>query len=213
MFITGVSAQVASQSKNKLVRSLQKTEWIAGISGTVIDDDAKQFKDVFDVNNAWDFLYFPSKINVEGYIDKGFSVEGAFTYSQLKKGKLLGENNNKRLSSAALIAFDVNGKYDINQLIGHTKALGPYVVAGFGYTYRAVTERKSAVTANLGFGLNIWIFKGFGANVQSHAKFALNNALGKNYLQHSVGVVYRFSFSTGYKTSDRIGNRYNLFKF
>jgi len=193
-FVSSASAQLASQSENKLIRLLQTTEWIVGISGTVIDDDAKQFKNVFDVKNTWDFLYFPSKTNLEGYIGEGFSVEGSFTYSRLKSGKLTGDNNAKRLSSAALIAFDLNGKYDLNQLFGDTKIFDPYAVAGFGYTYRAVIERKSSVTANIGFGCNIWIYKGFGANVQSHAKFALNNAFGKNYLQHSLGVVYRFNF-------------------
>lgn len=211
-FVTNVTAQGAGQSTNKFVRAMQKTVWTAGISGTVIDDDAKQFKDLFDVQNNWNFLYFPSKINFEAYIDKGFSVEAAFTYSQLKKGKFEGDKNVPRKSNASLIAFDLNAKYNLNELIGDTKAFSPYLIGGFGYTYRAVEERKSAVTANFGLGFNVWIYKGFGLNVQSYAKFALNNAYGKNYLQHSVGVVYRFNMLTGYKTPDRLGHRYNLFK-
>jgi hypothetical protein len=210
--VSRTTAQKASQSGNKFVRLLQKTVWIAGLSGTVIDDDAKQFKDLFNIKDSWDFLYYPSKVNLEGYIDKGFSIEGSFTYSRLQKGKILGENKATRAANLNLIAFDVNGKYDLMRLFGEAKTLNPYMIAGFGYTRRNAPERKTAITANIGFGLNVWVYKGFGVNVQSHAKFALNNAYGRNYLQHSVGIVYRFNLLTGYKTPDRLRPRYNLFK-
>lgn len=209
---TNAVAQGASQSKSKFLRKLQKTVWTIGLSGTVIDDDAKQFHDLFNVPTTWDFLYFPSKINIEGNIDHGFSIEGAFTYSQLKAGKLLGETNIPRPTTINLISFDINTKFNLNEVIGDTKFFSPYVIAGFGYTYRSYSERRSAITGNFGLGFNIWLVKGFGLNVQSIAKFALNNAYGKNYLQHSVGLVYRFNLLTGYKTPDRLGHRYNLFR-
>jgi hypothetical protein len=75
-----------------------------------------------------------------------------------------------------------------------------------------MTLKKSAVTANIGLGFNVWVYKGWGLNVQSMAKFAINKATGRNYLQHSVGVVYRFNLLTGYRTPNRLGHRYNLFR-
>ena len=191
---------------------LQKTIWTVGLSGNVIADAGNQFKRLFDVANTWDYLYFPSKLNAEGLIDKGLSVEGCFTYSQLKAGKLLGETRTPRPAGASLYAFDVNAKYDLNELIGDTKFFSPYVVSGLGYTVRTYPERTGALTFNLGLGFNFWLYKGFGINAQTMGKFAITSAYGKNYLQHSIGVVYRFNFLTGYKASGRTGHRYNLFR-
>ncbi len=211
-FILRTNAQGDAQNKNKFIRKLQKTVWTVGLSGTVIADAGSQFKKLFDVANKWDYLYFPSKVNVEGAIDKGFSVEGCFTYSQLKAGKLLGDKNIPRPASANLYAFDVNAKYDLNEVIGDTKFFSPYAISGLGFTVRTYPERKSAITFNIGFGFNVWLYKGFGLNAQTMGKFAINSAFGKNYLQHSVGIVYRFNLLTGYKTPNRLGHRYNLFR-
>jgi len=211
--IQPLSSQGAGQHKNKFVRKLQKTLWIAGLSGAVVDDDAKAFKDVFDVKNNWNFLYYPSKINLEGFIINGVSIEGAVTYSQLKKGKLLGQENSVRQKNVNLIAFDLNGKLYPNDLSGAPETLSPYVISGLGYTFRALAQRRSAITFNIGFGLNLWILKGLGLTVQSTAKFALNNASSKNYLQHSLGLIYRFSLLKSYRaTAQGSGHRYNLFK-
>lgn len=212
VFILQTTAQGPARSKSKFVRSIQKTVWTAGISGVVIDDDAKPFKDLFNLKDNWNLLPYPTKAHLEGFIDKGISVEGAFTYMRLKKGKLTSDLNVPRATNVTLISFDANAKYDLNEVIGDTKAFSPYVIGGFGYTFRGYTEKKHAVTANFGLGFNIWVYKGFGLNVQSMAKFAMNKATGKNYLQHSVGVVYRFNLLTGYRTPNRLGHRYNLFR-
>lgn len=209
-FSTHALAQKSGR-KSKFIRTIQKTVWTAGVSGVVIDDDANAFKKLFDVKENWNLLPFPTNAHLEGFIDKGLSVEGSFTYMRLKKGKILGDHYVRPINSS-LISFDANAKYDLNEVIGDTKAFSPYAIAGLGYTYRSNTLNKSAVTANIGLGFNVWIYKGWGLNVQSMGKFALNKATGRNYLQHSVGVVYRFNLLTGYRTPNRLGHRYNLFR-
>ena len=102
---------VMGQHKSTLEQKLRQTVWIVGLSGTVIDDDGKTLKDVFDVKNTWDFFYFPSKLNLEGVIGHGFSIEGTFTYSQLKKGKLISDGNYARPRKVNLLAFDVDAKF------------------------------------------------------------------------------------------------------
>lgn len=215
VLLSGFSATTLAQgpgrSKSKFMRAIQKTVWTAGLSGVVIDDDANAFKKLFNVKDVWNLLPYPTKLSLEGFVDKGISVEGAFTYMRLKKGKILGDGM-PRAESSTLLAFDASAKYDLNELIGDTKSFSPYAIGGFGYTYRAVTGSKSAVTGNFGLGFNIWIYKGLGFNAQSMAKFALNKATGRNYLQHSIGVVYRFNLLTGYRTPNRLGHRYNLFR-
>lgn len=210
-FVNQGFAQGAAQNKSKFVRTLQKVVWTAGLHGVVIDDDGKPFKDLFNAGDSWSFVPFPSRLTLEGYIDKGVSIEGGFTYSKLKKGKTVGADDKKRVADATLLSFDVCAKYDLNELIGDTKWFSPYAIGGLGYTYRNVPGTKSAVTANLGLGFTVWFYKGFGFNAQSMAKFALPMS-SSNYLMHSVGVVYRFNLLTGYKTPGRLGHRYNLFR-
>ncbi len=211
-FCGNLAAQGPGRSKSKFVRAIQKTVWTAGLSGVVIDDDGKPFKDLFDVKNTWNILPYPTQLSLEGFIDKGISVQGAFTYARLKGGKPIGSLDLPRPSNVTLLNFDANTKYDLNELIGDTKSFSPYAIGGLGYTYRSEPESKHAITANIGLGFNVWVYKGFGLNVQSVAKFALNKAVGKNYLQHSLGVVYRFNMLTGYRTPNRLGHRYNLFR-
>lgn len=199
------------QHKSTLGQKLRQTVWIAGLSGTVIDDDGKTLKDVFDVKNTWDFFYFPSKLNVEGVIGHGFSIEGAFTYSQLKKGKLISDGNYARPRKVNLLAFDVDAKFYPLEVLNAAKVLDPYTLAGWGYTFRSFDEKKNAITFNFGFGLNVWMIKGFGISAQSVAKFALNKASGKNYLQHSLGIVYRFSLLGTSPESKKPVPRYDLF--
>ena len=191
------------------MRKMQRIIWTAGISGVVIDDDGEPFKDLFNAKQSWNLLPFPTKASLEGFVDKGWSVEGAFTYSKYKAGKTI--NSDIIKTGGSFIAFDVNAKYDLNEVIGDTKAFSPYGIAGVGYTYRAVMDKKHCPTLNIGVGFNVWFYRGFGINVQSMAKFKFIPGTS-NYLMHSVGLVYRFNLLTGYKTPGRLGHRYNLFR-
>ncbi len=210
--VTRFSAQGLGQHKSRLVRSLQKTTWIGGLSGTVIDDDAKAFRDLFKVRDAWNFLYYPSKLDFEGYLFNAFTLGGTFTYSKLRKGKKIDRDNRPRPNDVLLIAFDFNAKFFPGELVVPERLFSPYGIAGLGYTYRALTERKHGIMANVGFGANFWLYRGFGLNVQTLAKFGLNNPSSRNYLQHSVGVVYRFNIVTGNRPAVQRGYRHNLFR-
>ncbi len=213
--ILQMSAQGPAQHRSKFLRKIQKMVWTAGISGVVIDDDGRPFKKLFDVKDGWSLVPFPSRLTLEGYLEKGWSVEGGFTYSKLKKGKVGGSDDRPRPFDASLFAFDACVKYDLNEVIGDTKAFSPYAIAGLGYTYRALPSiknvSKSGIMADIGLGFTIWFYKGFGFNAQSMAKFAINPK-SSNYLMHSIGIVYRFNLITGYKTPGRLGHRYNLFR-
>lgn len=205
-------ASAQSHGKSKLLRKLQRTLWTVGVSGVVVDDDGKPFSNLFNVADSWTYLPYPTKLSFEGYVDYGISVEGTFIYSVLKEGKIYNDYGLKRNEDVKLFAFDGNVKYDLNELFGKNKVLGPYAIGGLGYTYRALTSQRVGINANFGFGLNIWISHGLGLNVQSMAKFAIDKT-SSNYLQHSVGLVYRFSFLKGYKPSTgRTSRRYNLFR-
>ncbi len=192
-----LQAQGPGQHRSKTMRRLQKTVWVAAVSGIVIDDDARAFKDLFDVENTWSYLYFPSRISLDGYRRRGITFGGDLAYGQLKKGKSQGDL--LRPSTVHLITTDVQTGFFIREIRRGLCAFSPYFPAGLGYTFRTVGSRKHAVTLNTGIGINIWLQNGFGIQLQSLAKFSINGATGRNYLQHSVGMTYCFSMLTGAK--------------
>jgi hypothetical protein len=210
--IRQLNAQGLGQNKSKLIRKIQKTTWQGGISMTAIDDDGKAFKDFLKVGDSWNYLYFPSKLEFEGYRLNGFTIGGTFTYSKLQKGKPIGSNNEPRPNNVRLFSLDMFGKLYPRELKGELKNPSEYVIAGFGITYRTLSGSQIAFTANLGFGLNYWLSRDFGLNIQSIAKFAVNSAASKNYLQHSLGVIYRFNVTRGIPLPNWQARRYNLFR-
>ena len=70
-------------------------------------------------------------------------------------------------------------------------------MAGLGYTQRSTVRYAQTGTFNLGIGATIWVLDNqLGINLQGTGKFGLQSPListGSNYLQHSIGVVYKFS--------------------
>ncbi len=212
MVFTGLSSDVLAQgrgqNKNKIIRKLQRVVWTVGGGFVVVDDDGRAFEGLFDVKDTWNMLPFPTQAKVEGYINYGVSAELSYTYMRLKEGMPLGNDKFLRPSTVSLFAIDLNAKYDLNELIGETRAFSPYGIGGLGYTKRSLAERKSAITANIGLGFNLWIHRGVGLNVQSIAKFALNKASSRNYLAHSIGIIYRFNMLRGYITPNRLGHRH-----
>lgn len=192
-----IRAQGPGQHKNKVFRKLQKTTWVAGVSGMVIDDDAKAFTDLFDVNNTWNFLYFPSRVTLEGYHRKGLTFGAALGYGQITKSNRI--NDLVPPPTIHLITFDAGANFYLREFTKGLRPFSPYIPVSFGYTFRSSLERKSAFTANIGVGVTFRMSAGFGINLQSLAKFALNNPSSKNYLQHTLGLVYCFDLRTGPK--------------
>jgi hypothetical protein len=67
---------------------------------------------------------------------------------------------------------------------------------GLGVTYRDVREDKFTPTLNVSFGANFWFSRHWGAQLQTTGKLGLMKEIytgDSNYLQHSLGVVYRFT--------------------
>jgi OOP family OmpA-OmpF porin len=170
---------------------ITKTPWIIQLGGNVVDDDGKPFTKVFDVKNSWNVPPYPTKLAIEKEFNYNWNVELAFTYNTLKAGKTI--NNDIYTSSGTFFSVDINGKKILTKLF----RIEPYLFSGFGYTIRTVSEYKSIVTLNAGFGFNIWAIDNvLGLNIQGSGKFGLSDPIlktGSNYLQHSLGIIYKFS--------------------
>ena len=81
----------------------------------------------------------------------------------------------------------------------------PYLIMGLGYTFRtAGTETPHIPTLNLGAGLNFWITKNIGIQIQSTGKLSIYPffiGTDANYFQHSAGISYRWHSNKKNKSS------------
>lgn len=193
VFLTFI-LNVAYAQPYKTIKTFKPYNWMIGVSWSVIDDDGHQFDRLFDVNNSWNYLVYPTKLSVDKYFIYGWSMEASATYNLYTPVKTI--NDTIGLTSV-FACIDVNGKYSFyNQYAPRARWIDPYFTFGVGYTYRSSARVSQHVpNVNLGFGLNFWIYKGFGVQLHSNAKIGVYPGFWDthtNYLQHSAGLVYRF---------------------
>ncbi|MBC7696699.1 MAG: hypothetical protein H7141_14775 [Burkholderiales bacterium] len=170
---------------------ITKTPWRVQLAWNLIEDDGKPFRDLFDVQKSWNFPPYPSKLSIEKDCKHNINVELAVAYSNYKSGKVV--NGDLLSSNASFLSVDLNGKY----IFSKNYRVEPYLLVGLGYTHRGTIRFGNAVNVNAGLGATIWLIDNLlGLNIQGSSKFGLQSGFpssGSNYLQHSVGVVYKFS--------------------
>lgn len=208
--ILGLSLSSNAQCSRWLYQfnaQMRQTPWIIGGGWNVIDDDGRPFKKVFDVNKGWNIPAYPSRLAVEKILDKenGWSVELGLTYNRHASGNYINSPTENVLGNRMLFAVDLAAKYDFNKLydlnalmFGEQEVFQPFAHMGFAYTYRAIGPLfapRNAVTLNLGLGFNVWIYEGWGIQIQSLSKISMASKFPfnyGNYMQHCIGVVYKF---------------------
>jgi hypothetical protein len=216
LFLFLISLNINSQNGGKkpfnLKRFLKKTPWTFNIGGHVIDDDGHPFSDLFNVSKSWNFLPFPTRMAVDAYIKNGLSAQIEFAYTTIKSGKVVNSVELKNSESYSFYNTDINCKYHFDKFIGNMPWFSAYTIGGLGFTNNGVIEKRyrNTCTINLGLGFNFWVFENLGVNLNSSAKFSviLQNT---NYLQHSIGIIYRYKRNMGNKPG-KIGNRYSFLK-
>lgn len=167
-------------------------KWQFGISWNAVDDDGRNFCQPFDVKQSWNYPVFPSRLMIDRYLKKGLSIEFAGAYNNYQSGKLI---NDTVGLSGTFISIDLNAKFSFYQLLSPMKWLDPYASLGLGATDRQSMYPKTFVpTANAAIGVNFWVYKNWGIQLQTSAKFGIAGnfyATNTNYLQHSLGFVYK----------------------
>lgn len=203
VFSVGQTNAQFSRWYYQFVAQMRQTPWIAGVSWNVVDDDGRAFKSLFDVNKAWNIPGYPSRLSCQKVLDKekGWGIELALSYNRYASGNRI---NNNDITSAGQTYFgvdlaaiyDFNKLYDLNALMfGEQEIFQPYAHMGLGYTYRAIGPYVHAPNVNLGLGFNVWVYEGFGVQIQSVSKIGLAGPIIKtkaNYMQHSIGIVYKW---------------------
>lgn len=170
---------------------ITKTPWRVQLGWNMVDDDGRPFNNLFDVKNTWNLPAYPTKISIEKECNRNWNVELSLSYNSYKAGKTI--NGDVMTSGQTFFAADVNGKY----ILSKKYIAEPYLLIGLGYTMRTTAIYQNAATLNAGIGCNIWLIDNLlGLNIQASGKFGLQAPVlktGSNYLQHSIGLVYKFS--------------------
>lgn len=167
-------------------------KWQLSAGWNFVDDDGRDFCQPFDAAQSWNFVPFPSRIMADRYLRKGFSLELAGAYNRYEEGKLINDSVNL---SGLFISLDVNTRLSFYRLLSPMQWLDPYVSMGLGITHRDAYEQTLTGTLNIGLGANFWIYRNWGIQLQSSAKFGINGQFyttDADYLQHTAGIIYKF---------------------
>ncbi len=171
--------------------SLVESSWIFGLGYNFVDDSGDVFDNLFDFENQWNAVAFPSRISIGRYFKSGLGIEAIGTYNKYKVGKIIDKSVN--LTESDYFGVDARLSYDLNKLIGQTAWFDPYVGVGVGYT-EASNQGRGTYNAVVGF--RTWINDNWGLDFSSSGKWRIGDK-GTNHIQHAAGVVYQFGIEKG----------------
>ncbi len=190
LFVVIIFLNTTSIYSQAFSYALKNTKWIFGLGWNVaINNEIKDFK--FDVTRNWNYLPYPSRFTMDGYITKGWSLQMELAYNTYKTGKYV--DNDVLLKDHTFFSSDLNVLYHFDNLFKKNSWADPYLFIGYGYTYRTAVYNTSTATNNVGAGMNIWLYKGLGIGVQFQGKFALKGGVKSNYLLHSLSIAYKIN--------------------
>lgn len=186
--LSGTAQDVQLTKKDSIVTS----SWIVGLGFNAVDDAGSEFEDVFNFEDNWNTVPFPSRLSIGRYFKNGLGLEAIGSYNRYKEGKIVdGLVNTEDID---YYAFDFRVSYDLNQILGETGWFDPYVGIGVGYT-DANNQGRGTYNASVGF--RTWFSDRFGLDFNSTGKWAMDTENATNHLQHAVGGVYRFDIERG----------------
>ena len=175
-------------SKDSIVQS----SWMFGLGYNFVDDSGDMLDELFSFDDQWNGVAYPSRVSIGRYFKSGIGVEGIATYNKYKVGKFIDGVTN--LESTNYFGLDARLSYDLNKIIGETAWFDPYVGVGLGYT-DANNQPRGTFNAIIGF--RTWFSDQWGLDLSSSGKWAMDNSVATNHLQHAAGVVYRFGIEKG----------------
>jgi len=181
---------------NKFITNKDDYNWMFGASWMMLDDDG-QGTNLFNFSQFHSAPY-PSRLLVDKFLYNGWSIEGSLCFQKYDNTKVV---NDSLGIDGSLFGFDVHSKYSFYKFLGKSW-IDPYVFAGGGITNRILDERNTAkafsLNANIGGGVNFWVAYNVGIQLQSVAKFSVNDFMGpSNYMSHTAGIVVRLEKSNG----------------
>jgi outer membrane protein OmpA-like peptidoglycan-associated protein len=165
----------------------ENNPWVVGFGANVVDfyntssNFGNQVDDLFG-NSDWNIIPSITRITVDKYLEKGFSLQLA---GSLNKIETVVEKND---SDFMYYSFDAVVKYDINNLLGETAWFDPFVYLGGSYVS---ADSVGEGMLNSGIGFNTWFNDNIGLNFQTGTKIGFADNI-KTHYQSSLGVVFKF---------------------
>lgn len=171
-----------------------------GAHWSAVEDDGNKFEHITDFSNSWNIKPFPTKLTLDRYIIYGWSVEAIASYGNYTESKLVYDTTGIK---GTIASFDLHGKFSFYNIYApRARWFDPYLNFGIGYTYRDGIGNAHTPTVNAAGGINFWIIHQLGIQVSSMAKFSVYPGIWDthdNYLQHSIGIVYRTPDKSTYR--------------
>ncbi|TMU56182.1 OmpA family protein [Flagellimonas algicola] len=172
--------------------SIVKSSWIFTVGTNFVDDSGDEFGSLFDIEDSWNSVPYPSRISIGRYLKNGIGLEAIATYNKYKEGKVV--DNQVVTEDIDYLGLDFKLSYDLNMILGETGFFDPYVGVGAGYT-DANNQGRGTYNAILGF--RTWFSEHWGLDFSSTGKWTMNTENSSNHIQHAVGVAYRFATEKG----------------
>ena len=184
--------QSASAQTEYLRRRNDPYRWMFSLGWNVVDDDGLAFSNLFDYQNSWNYLYYPSTLSIDKYLRKGWSLDGALSYNQYSSTKRINDTTGVH---GIFASADLHMKYSfLPRMAYYAQWLDMYFAVGVGMTYRQTMAMPLTPMVNLTLGTNLWFSKSWGLRLQTAGKLGLVSNIwtsNADYLQHTIGVVYR----------------------
>ncbi len=180
--------QLHAQERS-LVRkdSIVESYWLVGLGMNIVDDSGDEFRELFDIRDAWNIAPYPSRIHIGRYLKNGVGFEAIGSYNVYKRGKVVDEI--ELADDVDYLSVDFRISYDLNKILGETGFFDPYVGIGAGYT-DANDQGRGTYNAVMGF--RTWFSDHWGLDVNTTGKWAMSTENATNHIQHALGVTYRF---------------------
>ena len=185
-FIVAVTALFFLITVSNINAQDENNPWAVSIGANVVDfyqpvNISDQLDDLFG-SKDWNILPSISRISVEKYLEKGFSLQFSGSMNKVTTHNSLDDSNFLYLSIDGIV------KYDLNNLVGDTSCFDPYVY--FGGAYSSI-ESVTYGLLNVGVGFNTWFSENLGLNFQTGPKFGFTGKETRHF-QSSLGLVIRF---------------------
>ncbi len=221
-FALTASSVIAQNSNNK---------WLIGIGAHAVDHSSvrETFDGYFDMEDDYSFVPYPSKITIGRTLNRSFAVDLSASFGEVDYNRDLLKTPGVDKVSMMEDEFFVNAglglkyKFANGYLLNETSWFDPYLRGGVNYVnydmsevynqvkgtgtdagsiYGSGLDEENFLGLSAGVGLNIWLTKKLGLNVESNYNFlpSVDRDYG-DFFQHSAGLVFRF----GGKDSDNDG--------
>ncbi|MGJ8743857.1 OmpA family protein [Polaribacter sp.] len=171
----------------------ENNPWVVGFGVNVVDVRTPLgfgdiLKDYSNGSNWEDLNFIPSisRISVDKYLNKGFSLQLAGSLNKIERG--FNYQNGDPKTDFLYWAADASVKYDLNHLFGETGWFDPYVL--LGGALQSIDETMDGVIVG-GYGFNTWFNDNLGLNFQSTYKYGIDHT-ARDVFQHSLGLVVKF---------------------